>query len=83
MLAASRTRWAEAGLLKLPNSSRSPPLRKPGPSPRRITRAMEGSAAARASPSRVTDSQGPVQGVAHVGAVQGEREEEVAVAFHL
>ena len=36
MLAANRTRWAEAGSVKLPNSSRSPPLQKLGPSPRRI-----------------------------------------------
>ena len=34
MLAASRTMWAAAGSVKVPNSSRSPPLQKLGPSPR-------------------------------------------------
>ena len=52
MLVASRTMWAAAGSLKVPNSSRSPPLQKLGPSPRSTMSVSESSAAASARPSR-------------------------------
>ncbi len=45
-LRCSRTRCAVAGSGRVPNSSRSPPLQKESPAPRRTTEVTEGSATA-------------------------------------